>query len=314
MPRTAQAKKSKAAITFFRRGSLVFEKSGHILTKSGKYYICSLKCKKACNNASEQLMPTDDLERNFSYQAKKFAIPEVDARRLSEKLIAMNGQVFTWILQKASGSHEVLESTLNCLKQDLCKKGSIKPQDKKIFQKAYSEYLKAIYPVSLFGLLFGAVNALAMPDKEREMGLTLSTLTKKTYLSDLGKILKIELEEFGVYILEYLKKEIPGYAPKPGMLVDKKIVFPSLDFLKVMEQFKEDGYVYALKYSSLRSKYAHNKLVKTLFREIKSLPPKEVVNRFDRFLSDINVYKFMPISQILNQAQLDNIGKAIKAW
>ena len=87
----------------------------------------------------------------------------------------------------------------------------IKPADIKAADDALVRQQQAEYPIMLLGFALNVISAFMNPDKEKLIGHNLALMTKHVYLSNDGKILKIELEKWGWYLLTYINKRSPGY-------------------------------------------------------------------------------------------------------
>jgi len=234
------AKKAFKKIPYFREGSLVFENSGHLLTVSDRHYRCTLDCNHKCEVAEESQINTEYLRRKFARFSLKFAISEADAIRVSKKLLKMFFHKAVDEALEDNPQDEILETTLVASAQDIEKEGKIKKSDIKTMDEAILQKQKNSASYLLFG---GIIEALMdFTHTKKNQGQFLALITKKIYLSDNGKIVKLEMENLGWYILNYIDANIPNYLyelRKSGVVIinkDQEII--SKDIFEASEYFK----------------------------------------------------------------------------
>lgn len=227
-------------VPYFRDGSLVFENSGHVLTRSDRHYRCILDCNQKCEEITEWQINAENIRRKFSRFSLKFAISPDEAKRISKKLI----KVF---LHKAvdegledNPQDEVIETTLIASAQDIVKDGKMKKGDISTMNEMLLKKQKNSSHYLLFG---GLVEALSdFSHTKKNQGQFLALITKKIYLSDKGKITKLEMENLGWYILNYIDKNIPNYLynlKKSGVeIINKDQEIADMDLFEASEYFR----------------------------------------------------------------------------
>jgi hypothetical protein len=235
-----EIKQSFKKVLYFRDGSLVFEKSGHVLTRSDRHYRCILNCNQKCKRIEEWQIKTESLNRKFARISLKFAIPPDEAKRISKKLLSVFLHKAVDEGMKDNPQDEVIETTLIASAQDIVKEGKMKKGDMTTMNEMFLKKQKNSSPYLLFG---GLVEALSDFSREKKnQGQFLALITKKIYLSDKGKITKLEMENLGWYILNYIDKNIPNYLynlKKSGVeIVNKDQEIISKDIFEASEYFK----------------------------------------------------------------------------
>ncbi len=159
---------------YFRSGTLVFEKSGHVLTRDKQYYVCSKKQKSNCS-LDEKRIKAEVLERNFSRFANKFSIKkEYETDTMKSCFVKPFKQMLDFVVEEKLNKEE---------------------EDRFIL---------------IVGILIG-ISLIFLRESEYEKGRSLAFLCKKIFLADSGKILRIELSSTGEYIIKYLASNIWGY-------------------------------------------------------------------------------------------------------
>lgn len=196
-------------LPYFKEGILMFEDSGHKLTLSDRHYRCVLDCNKKCEQKSEKQINTANLRRNFANLSLKFAISEDVAEKLSRKFLK---EVFYKLLDDAlddNPQEEIIETTLVASFQDITKSGKMKKGDMKTIENAFLQKQKNELSTLLIGGIGQAIGSFS--HTQDNQGQFLSHMTKKIYLSDTGKVQKLEMEKLGWYILNYFDRYIPNY-------------------------------------------------------------------------------------------------------
>ena len=109
-------------LPFFKKGSLMYEKSGHVLELSDGYYRCSEHCK---SDTGEKQIKAENLEKNFSYYVQKFRLEQKDAGKISDEL--MKKYLIDLLTEPdIEGKQEVLDTTIRAMDEDLKNIKSVK--------------------------------------------------------------------------------------------------------------------------------------------------------------------------------------------
>ncbi len=207
---------------FFRDGTLVFEVSGHKLLISDKHYRCALNWKGKCSANGEKQIKKETLDRAFSRYAQKFAIEESVGKRFLNRLMRDNlCDILFGTEEESELEQSVIDTTRAAMIQDVAEKKKVKPSDIKAIEDAFVKQEQAEYPLMLLGVALNLISAFINPHKEAFIGQNLAYVSKKIYLSNDGKIQKIELEKWGWYVLNLIDKQSPSYLRN---LREKKII------------------------------------------------------------------------------------------
>lgn len=228
---------------FFRKETLVFKTSGHLLRKSDRHYRCDLSCRGKCKENEPQLNK-ENFERNFSRFAKKFSIEKKTAERLWKKMISKYLiQIIEQTEEKVKVPENSLHATLAVMNLELTKKGKLKKSDIKDFESSFIASQGADSSLTLFAYAAGFIKALSYDESERQAGTSLALLARKIYLSNTGKIVGIELEKWGWYILNYINREESQYLfqlRKNGVeIYNEDNAVNKMEFAKALEYFEE---------------------------------------------------------------------------
>ena len=212
-------------LPFFKKGTLVFSDSGHELELSDKHY----RCKEHCRSFfGERQIKKDNLEKNFTYYVQKFRIESKEAGKISDDL--MKKYLIDLLMDPdIDGKQEVLDTTIRAMDEDLKNiksvraedefyetgefkgGGTISKEDIKTFEEAFVAKQVEILPQHLFAILLSYLKTLSDPAYAKYLGQGLALISKKIYISDSGKIEKIEFERWGWYIMNYFDKRFPNY-------------------------------------------------------------------------------------------------------
>ena len=218
VPSTLTFKKPK----LFRQGTLVFERSGHALVISDRYYRCIPSCKGKCNANGEKQIRKETLDRAFTRLAQKFALDEKTGKRILNQLMRDNlCDLLFGTMDNSDAEQEIIDSTRAVMLQEVVTKDKVHSSDIKDMDDALVKQQQAEYPIMLLGTTANLIAAFMNPHKEAMIGFNLALLCKRIYLNNKGKILKIELEKWGWYTLNFIEKQSPGYLKK---LAEKKII------------------------------------------------------------------------------------------
>lgn len=213
-------------LPFFKNGSLVYARSEHELELSDKHYRCRKHCK---TSSGEKQIKKEDLQKKFTYFAQKFRLEQKEAVRVGDDLI--NKYLVSLLLDfdVTLGKQEILDATVRVMDEDLKNiktvqaedkyyktgkfrgGGKIKKGDIKDFEGAFVGKQRDVLPQQLFAVLLSYLKTLSDPRFAKHLGQGLALISMKIHLSNDGKILKIEFERWGWYILNYIDKHIPNY-------------------------------------------------------------------------------------------------------
>ena len=200
----------------FRPGQLIYEKSGHTLTFSNGYFICSKKCKKLCNDKTELSIKYRNLEKKFAYLLLNFTIPKEVARDMFYELDKIGVGLRKDIEKDIKLNMEMMDATLACIKQDFAKNGKIKPSDTNILKEEYYKLLKIGFPGQLVGISQSLLKLLGMIKEDRILvqKTMASVVIKNIYLTNDGKISKIRLERWCDFLFRLVERKVPDYLKK----------------------------------------------------------------------------------------------------
>jgi len=210
---------------FFKKGTLVFAESGHELELSDRHY----RCKEHCRSFfGERQIKKDNLEKNFNYYVQKFRIESKEAGKISDDL--MKKYLIDLLTDPdIEGKQEILDTTIRAMDEDLKNIKSVKAEDEyfetgkfrgggklskediKTFEETFVAKQTELLPQHLFALLLSYLKTLSDPAYAKYLGQGLALISKKIYISNSGKIEKIEFERWGWYIMNYFDRRFPNY-------------------------------------------------------------------------------------------------------
>lgn len=301
--------KNKKPPRYFPGGVLVFQESGHKLTKDKGHYVCLQKQKGKCKNSKEKRIKAELLERNFSRLAMKFALPEGTEDFIMREVV---GKIFHTLIDEfitniKQGDHfrmgvEALEAE---------NEAGNKKEFANAFKDAKDSYMHQRMGenkiISFTAILLATTMTLARNQKsETDIGRVISYLSKEIYLSNDGKILKIHLHELGNYIIQYIEKYIPGYTkPLREFLVgiDK---FGDLEFKIMAGKLKNEEMRDILPYDPFSSTYGVMKFSGYIFGNLMNLNPNELIantHALDNMLSPNLVMSLMRLGGRANKSR-----------
>ena len=199
-------------LPFFKDGTLVFNESGHALRISDRHYRCDLNCRGKCKLPERQIK-TQNLEKNFLTLLNKFEIDADTTDKVLDRLVRDNLVDIILGPEKESRVYEgIMDTTLSVAAQDLQKKGKVKRQDLKDFEDAFLQKRQTDYSMLLAGITFDVLRAINPNAQEKSnRGKTFARIVKHLFISNDGKILKIEFEPWGWYIIRLIDKKVLGY-------------------------------------------------------------------------------------------------------
>lgn len=295
--------RNKKPPRFFPKGSLIFSESSHALTIDKDHYVCSKRQKKQCRYTEETRIKREVLERAFSRLAMKFRIPNTDENlHIFDKYI-LGKVLHTLVDEIIEQPHdtEYFDSTLAVIKED------VEFGDKKQFKEdmrdikgAYTAKLRQDDILPITTLLLGTSLTFLRPDvSEAQMGRIIAFLSKKIYLSDSGKIKKIELTKLGSYIVQYIDKYIPGYTQSLNHLLIEPVKFESLEFKDIAKKIRKSEIEDMLPYDPFNTTYSITMFTKLLFSKIHTLDMKDITQCLEVMGSSFEVDVLISITRML---------------
>ena len=248
---------------FFKSGTLVFQQSGHGLTLSDKYYRCILDCKQECNINDEKQIKKETLERAFSRLATEFKLSQKATDSFGPKVIK---EMLCRIIMDEDDLiyfDESLDATFSVMREEFMgietmedreifdkthkplKEGQISEKIISDFEESFANKAKKKYRFWLFGCVLSTLRAFSNPkNNEADCGYTLAYLCRRISLANDGKIIGLELERWGWYILNFIDRKIPNYlyklAQKGIKITNKEDKLLSLDLYDAIKFFDGD--------------------------------------------------------------------------
>ena len=232
-----------------------FLESGHTLVLSNKSYRCALDCNQKCGLKEPQIN-AKKLERHFADYSMKFSIPEHEANLLSKKFLK---EVFYRFIDDAledDPQDEVIETTLAAAVQDVVQFGKNVNQDIRQLEESFIKRQKNDFSMFVIAGVAQAISSFS--HEQKNQGQYLALLCKKIYISPKGKIEKIELENLGWYIINYLDRMTRWYLvglKKNGEFImnepneiNEKEIFETAEYFKhitpteMLSTYREDQF------------------------------------------------------------------------
>ena len=309
-------------LPFFKKGTLVFSDSGHELELSDKHY----RCKEHCRSFfGERHIKKDNLEKNFTYYVQKFRLEPKPAEKISDDL--MKKYLIDLLTDPdIDGKQEVLDTTIRAMDEDLKNIKSVKAEDEyfktgnykgggtiskediKTFEEAFVAKQVEILPQHLFAILLSYLKTLSDPAYAKYLGQGLALISKKIYISNDGKILKIEFERWGWYILNYFDRRFPNYL---NSLKEKGVVIANgydkiteLEIREAINEFRGSNFYEALNWLDVGSLSDLFGILRGVIKAMKGSPE-------DIQMATLQVLDFMntnPLAQFASQ-MLPAVGK-----
>ena len=291
----------KLKIPLFSKGSLVFEKSGHTLVKSGAYYRCSLQTKGLCKDKNEELIPTKSLVEKLNRTIEKFVLPEGEATKMTDRVFKAFMELGMKSMNREAELQSIIEPTINMIIEDIRDDRKIKRADMSDLKKYFLESIRENYKLLLLSQMMDLVFILSGSDGETNaMKIYASMMLgvdpkmirgnfarhlKKVYLSSNGKIESIEFEGWSWFCVSYFKSNIFGYPTNTsnGFILNKR-KFDTTNILKCLEEFERDNFKNTYSYSSFATAYAEKKLVDKIFGDFEKLDKDTKI----KYLCDLN--------------------------
>jgi hypothetical protein len=257
-------------IPFFKKDSIVFDKSKHILRLSNNYYRCDLNCRGKCNEKEGQFKK-ENFEKTFSRFANKFKInivggEDIVRRLLKDTLIRMINE------EDDYSNEDIMQTTVDVIKQEFKKKGKIKKSDLKDFEKALVRSNSIDSSVMLMAYISGVIRSLSLKDNSIGIGRDLALITKKVYISNRGEIMSIEFERWGWYILNYIDRISLNYLnnlkQQEVNILNQKDETSDLDITEAVDYFKEGDFENALNNNSTSYFYSIFSILQKMMKTV----------------------------------------------
>lgn len=309
-------------LPFFKKGTLVFADSGHELELSDKHY----RCKEHCRSFfGERQIKKENLEKNFTYYVQKFRLDPKPAEKISDEL--MKKYLIDLLTDPdIEGKQEVLDTTVRAMDEDLKNIKSVRAEDEyyetgkfkgggklaiediKTFEDAFVAKQKEILPQHLFAVLLSYLKTLSDPAYAKYLGQGLALISKKIYISNSGKIERIEFERWGWYILNYFDRKFPNYL---NSLKEKGVIITNgydaiteLEIREAINEFKGSNFYEALNWLDVGSLSDLFGILRGVIKAMKGSPE-------DIQQATLQVLDFMntnPLAQFASQ-MLPAVGK-----
>lgn len=272
--------KDKLEKHIFHTGQLIYEKSGHTLTFSNGYFICSRKCKKLCNDKTELSIKYRNLEKKFAYLLPNFKISEPVAKDMFYELDKIGVDLRKDIEKEVKFGMQTMDATLVCIKQSLAKNGKIKPSDTKTLKEEYYKLFKIGFPYRLMTISQEILKLLSTLGEENILSqkAVASIIIKNIYLTNDGKISKIRLEKWPDFLFQLIKHKSPDYLDDIKDKIIDRIDFDFLDFNHAIEFFSKDGYKNTFSFGEFGSICSKDQLFKDIEKRIKGGSSEQYFN------------------------------------
>ena len=309
-------------LPFFKKGTLIYAESEHELELSDRHYRCREHCK---SDTGERQIKRENLEKNFTYYVQKFRLEQKEAVKISDEL--MKKYLIDMLTDPdVDGKQEVLDTTVRAMDEDLKNIKSIRAEDEyyetgnykgggkiskediKTFEDMFVAKQKEVLPQHLFAVLLSYLKTLSDPSYAKNLGQGLALISKKIYVSNDGKILKIEFERWGWYIMNYIDRRFPNYL---NNLKEKGVIITNgydeiteLDIGEAVKVFKGSNFLEAMNWFDVDSLSKLFEIMRGIIKAMKGSPE-------DIQTATLQVLDFMntnPLAQFASQ-MLPAIGK-----
>lgn len=309
-------------LPFFKKGTLIFADSGHELELSDKHY----RCKEHCRSFfGERQIKKDNLEKNFNYYVQKFRLETKTGEKVADELLR---KYLIDLLTEPDieGKQEVLDTTIRAMDEDLKNIKSVRAEDEyyetgefksggkiakediKTFEDTFVAKQTEILPQHLFAVLLSYLKTLSDPAYAKYLGQGLALISKKIYISNEGKILKIEFERWGWYIMNYIDKQFPNYLndlkAKEITIVNGHDEITELGIREAINEFRGSNFLEAMNWLDVSSLSKLFEILRGVIKAMKGKPE-------DIQLATLQVLDFMntnPLAQFASQ-MLPALGK-----
>ena len=281
----------------------MYAKSEHELELSDKHYRCKKHCK---SKTGERQIKEEYLQKRFTYFAQKFRLEQKDCEHVADKLLKKYLINLLVDSDEAEYKQKILDTTVRVMDEDMKNIKSIKAEDEyyktgkykgggkykkkdmKTFEDAFAAKQKDILPQQLFAVLLSYFKTLSDPKFAKHLGQGLALISKKIYISNDGKILKIEFERWGWYILNYIDKNVPNYLhnlKKKGVIITNGYdEITDMDIMEAVKCFKGSNFLEAMHWFDVDSLYKLFEACKGVTKSMQGSPEdiqKATLNMLD---------------------------------
>jgi len=246
-------------------GNIIYEKSGHPLTFANGKYICQLKLKKKCNQKFEKNIKYQNFERKIINKFQALAISEENGIKIFSNLERADIDIREHSMLEWRKIMSNLRNTFKLFKQNIKAEGKIKINDIFYFKNEYLKLLKIIYPQRLLFIMKDVIQYLATPEYKRDLAEKVQNLIKTIYISNSGRITKIELEGLGDFLFQYLENQIPGYMPTKILPIVYKKKIDDFNILNVIKEWEKNSFRNTLSHFMFNSNYSEKRQMERLF-------------------------------------------------
>lgn len=260
----------KKRIPFFRPQTLLFEDSNHELRISDRHYRCDLDCKGKCG-LSEPQIKTDTLEKQFTRLSDLFKLDEeiVETMRIDLTKKYFTDILFHNIDQKDT-EQDKIDRTLLAMQKDNKAGLKIDNEDVPDIEAALVRQQELDYPILLFGYMIGFIAGLSPLEEPAQRARNLALISKKILINDKGKIVSMEFERWGWYMINYIERYKPGYIDCLSKVstLNKNDELIGLDLFDALNYFDTDNFEEALHNHSANDMYLVFKMLKDMTKNL----------------------------------------------
>jgi hypothetical protein len=295
-------------LPFFKKGSLVYAKSGHELELSDKHYRCRQHCK---SESGEKQIKKENLEKNFNYMALKLRFDKETGTRMALTLLDDCFKEYIFNAKAIDSKQEILDTTIRSMDLDSKNIGSIRAEDnyrktgiakgigkvKKEDITNFKDYFVALHkelqPLHLFSVLISYIKTLSDPEYSAKIGQGVALISRKIYITNKGTIVKIELERWGWYILNYINRHVPNYLKN---IKDNGVIItndPNDEILKMnvetaIKYFDKDNFMEAMHWFDVGTLYSMFAMSETMLKTLVHGGPEDIKKATMMFMSFLN--------------------------
>ena len=261
----------------FRQGTLIFKESGHPLRISDRHYRCDLDCKRKCHLKEPQIK-RDTLDTAFSRLTEGLEIDTITMKAIYKDVMK---SYFVDVLfenfDEKDAQQDIIDTSIAAMRADLEVGNPMELEDVPDVQNAFVRIQQLDYPSLLFSYLMGTIAAFSEHRRPAERARNLALITKSIEISKDKKIVGIEFERWGWYILNFVKKYKPDYLKKFSIKVlNTEDEILGLPLNEAMRYFNADNFNEALHNHNASEIYPVFGMMKTMTTALISGDPKEM--------------------------------------
>lgn len=264
-------------VPIFNNGMLIYEKSGHALTPIKDYYSCAEKQKGRCTNKSEKMIKRSAFERKFRSYLKSMKIDSQTTIKLFYNIEKESTDLFADILMELHKKRDRMAITLKAMEKDFKKTGKVKKDDFTDLKQLFSGIYKLVYPKTLIELMRKMIVYSSNFEFDKTDLKDFEMLVDKLYINNSGKIVKIKMEGWGDFMLQYLDKKIPFYSNRLQIPIIDRIKFPSLSVPEVISFFARNNFRNILSYGPFASQYNEDQFIHKIYKNQQKAKPQELI-------------------------------------